>query len=153
MAATPSRWLPLLLAVCIFMQMLDATVLNTALPQMAADLQQSPLNMQSAVISYALTLALFMPMSGYLTDRYGTKKVFSVSMALFVLGSLMCAAAPNLPLLVFARVVQGMGGAMMVPVPRLIILRAYDKAELINRMNFVVMPALLGPIAGPLVGG
>ncbi|MFC2307267.1 MAG: MFS transporter, partial [Neisseria elongata] len=116
MAATPSRWLPLLLAVCIFMQMLDATVLNTALPQMAADLQQSPLNMQSAVISYALTLALFMPMSGYLTDRYGTKKVFSVSMALFVLGSLMCAAAPNLPLLVFARVVQGMGGAMMVPV-------------------------------------
>jgi len=100
-----------------------------------------------------LTLALFMPMSGYLTDRYGTKKVFSVSMALFVLGSLMCAAAPNLPLLVFARVVQGMGGAMMVPVPRLIILRAYDKAELINRMNFVVMPALLGPIAGPLVGG
>ena len=153
MAATPSRWLPLLLAVCIFMQMLDATVLNTALPQMAADLQQSPLNMQSAVISYALTLALFMPMSGYLTDRYGTKKVFSVSMALFVLGSLMCAAAPNLPLLVFARVVQGMGGAMMVPVPRLIILRAYDKAELINRMNFIVMPALLGPIAGPLVGG
>ena len=153
MAQPQSRWLPILLAVCIFMQMLDATVLNTALPQMAADLHQSALNMQSAVISYALTLALFMPLSGYLTDRYGTKKVFSVSMALFVFGSLLCAAAPNLPLLVFARVVQGLGGAMMVPVPRLIVLRAYDKAELLERLNFIVMPALLGPIVGPLVGG
>ncbi|HFC6388992.1 TPA: MFS transporter [Neisseria bacilliformis] len=153
MAKPQSRWLPMLLAVCIFMQMLDATVLNTALPQMAADLHQSALNMQSAVVSYALTLALFMPLSGYITDRYGTKKVFAVSMGLFVFGSLMCAAAPNLPMLVVARVVQGLGGAMMVPVPRLIVLRAYEKDELLERLNFIVMPALLGPVVGPLVGG
>lgn len=151
--SAPSRWLPVLLAVSIFMQMLDATILNTALPQIAADLGQSPLNMQSAVVSYALTLALFMPMSGYLSDRYGTKKVFIVSLTLFVAGSVLCAAAPNLPLLVAARVVQGLGGSMLAPVPRMIVLRAYDKSELLNRMNYIIMPALLGPIAGPVAGG
>lgn len=151
--STPSRWLPILLAVSIFMQMLDATILNTALPQMAVDLHESPLNMQSAVISYAVTLALLMPLNSYLCDRYGTKKVFTASMTLFVVGSLMCAAAPNLGMLVLARVVQGMGGAMLMPVPRLVIIRAYEKTELLRIMNFVIMPALLGPIMGPLVGG
>lgn len=151
--APPSRWLPLLLAVSIFMQMLDATILNTALPAMAADLNESPLRMQSVVVSYALTLALLMPMSGYLCDRYGTKKVFAAAMLLFVAGSVLCAAAPSLNLLVAARVVQGMGGAMLAPVPRLVMLRAYDKTRLLGVMNFVIMPALLGPILGPLVGG
>ncbi|QEY24622.1 MFS transporter [Neisseria animalis] len=149
----PSRWLPLLLAIAIFMQMLDATILNTALPAIAEDLHESPLNMQSAVIAYALTVALLIPLSGYLTDRFGTKKVFLVSVALFVAGSLLCAAAPNLTSLVLARVVQGVGGSMLVPVPRLTILRVYDKSRLLNAINYAVMPALIGPVLGPLVGG
>ena len=152
-APPPSRWLPILLALSIFMQMLDATILNTALPKMALDLNESPLNMQSAVVSYTLTLALLTPMSGYLCDRYGTRKVFTIAMALFVGGSALAAASPNLPLLVFARVLQGMGGAMLMPVPRLVVMRAYDKTRLLSIMNFMIMPALLGPVMGPLVGG
>lgn len=151
--APPSRWLPLLLAIAIFMQMLDTTILNTALPKMATDLNESPLNMQSAVIAYALTLAVLIPLSGYLVDRFGTKKVFIGSMALFMLGSAMCAAAPNLPMLIVARIVQGMGGSMLVPVPRLTLLRVYDKSQLLNAINYAVMPALIGPVLGPLVGG
>lgn len=135
------------------MQMLDATILNTALPQMAVDLRQSPLHMQSVIIAYALTLALFMPLSGYLSDRYGTRNVFIAALALFVLGSALCAAAPNLTMLVIARVIQGMGGAMLSPVPRMVVLRAYEKSQLLSRMNFIIMPALLGPIIGPLLGG
>ncbi|WP_274584474.1 DHA2 family efflux MFS transporter permease subunit [Neisseria leonii] len=149
----PSKWLPTLMAVVIFMQMLDATILNTALPKMAQDLNQSPLNMQSAVISYALTLALLMPASGYLCDRFGTKKVFIAALALFVAGSALCAAAPNLTVLVAARIIQGLGGAMLVPVPRLVVLRAYDKSRLLQTMNYIIMPALLGPILGPVLGG
>ena len=149
----PSRWLPILLALSIFMQLLDATILNTALPKMAQDLNESPLNMQSAVISYTLTLALLTPLSGYLCDRYGTRKVFIIAMALFAGGSALAAASPNLPLLVFARVVQGMGGAMLMPVPRLVVMRTYDKTRLLGIMNFIIMPALLGPVMGPLVGG
>ena len=97
---TPSRWLPLLMAISIFMQMLDATILNTALPTIAADLGVSPLNMQSAVISYALTVALLIPASGYLADRFGTKKTFIIALVVFMLGSLLCAVSTNLPMLV-----------------------------------------------------
>ena len=149
----PSRWLPLLLAVAIFMQMLDTTILNTALPKMALDLNESPLNMQSAVIAYALTLALLIPLSGYLADRFGTRSVFIASMGIFVLGSILCAAAPNLSMLLVARVIQGIGGSMLVPVPRLTLLRVYDKSQLLNAINYAVMPALIGPVLGPLVGG
>lgn len=149
----PSRALPLLLALAIFMQMLDVTILNTALPKMAENLDASPLHMHTVIIAYALTLALFIPLSGYLCDRHGTQKVFTVALILFTLGSALCAAAPNLPFLVAARVIQGMGGAMLVPVPRLVVLRAYDKSQLLTIMNYIIMPALLGPIIGPLVGG
>lgn len=149
----PSPWLPLLLAVAIFMQMLDATILNTALPAIARDLNESPLNMQSAVIVYSLTVALLIPLSGYLVDRFGTKNVFITSMAVFMLGSALCAAAPNLTALVLARMIQGVGGSMLVPVPRLTILRVYDKSQLLNAINYAVMPALIGPVLGPLVGG
>lgn len=149
----PSRFLPLLLALAIFMQMLDSTILNTALPTMAHDLKQSPLQMQAAVIAYSLTLALVMPLSGWLSDRYGTKRVFMAAMAVFVIGSLLCAAAGSLHMLVFARIIQGMGGAMLAPTPRMIVMQAYDKSRLINVMNYVVMPALIGPIVGPIVGG
>lgn len=149
----PHRWLPILLAISIFMQLLDATILNTALPKIAIDLQQSPLQMQSAIISYALTLALLMPLSGFLCDRFGTKKVFLVAISLFVIGSVLCAASQSLSMLVVARIVQGVGGAMLMPVPRLIVMRAYDKTQFLGVMNITIMPALIGPILGPLVGG
>lgn len=148
-----SRWLPLLLAIAIFMQMLDATILNTALPKVAEDLNESPLNMQLAVIAYSLTVALLIPLSGYLVDRFGTKNVFLGAVSVFMAGSLLCAAATNLPTLVLARVVQGIGGSMLVPVPRLTILRVYEKSQLLNALNYAVMPALIGPVLGPLVGG
>ena len=153
MSTQPSRFLPLLLALAIFMQMLDSTILNTALPSIAQDLNQSPLQMQAAVIAYSLTLALIMPLSGWLSDRYGTKRVFIAAMSVFMAGSLLCAVASSLPMLVFARVVQGMGGAMLAPTPRMVVMQAYDKSRLINVMNYIVMPALIGPIIGPIVGG
>lgn len=135
------------------MQMLDTTILNTALPMMALDLQQSPLNMQTAVIAYALTLALLMPLSGWLCDRFGTRKVIFVSLWIFVLGSVLCAAAPNLPLLVLGRVVQGVGGAILTAAPRLVMIKAYAKSDLLRIINFIIMPALIGPIIGPILGG
>ncbi len=152
-ARAPSPWLPLLLAIAIFMQMLDATILNTALPEIAADLNESPLDMQLAVISYTLTVALLIPLSGYLADRFGTKKVFFGSIAVFMLGSALCAASGSLFELTLSRVVQGIGGSMLVPIPRLTILRVYDKSKLLNAINYAVMPALIGPVLGPLAGG
>ncbi|MBP6115635.1 MAG: DHA2 family efflux MFS transporter permease subunit [Neisseriaceae bacterium] len=145
--------LPLLLSMVIFMQMLDTTILNTALPAIALDLNESPLNMQATIISYALTLALCIPISGYLSDRIGTKKVFLLAIGLFSLGSLLCALAPSLNLLVGARIIQGIGGAMLTPVARLALIRTYPKSELLGVLNYAIMPALLGPILGPLMGG
>ncbi|PSJ80821.1 MFS transporter [Neisseria iguanae] len=152
-AVKPSRWLPLLMAIAIFMQMLDVTILNTALPKIAGDLNESPLNMQIAVIVYTLTVALLIPLSGYLVDRFGTKSVFLGSISMFMFGSLLCAAAPNLPMLVLARAVQGIGSSMLVSVPRLTMLRVYEKSQLLNAFNYAVMPALIGPVLGPLLGG
>lgn len=149
----PSKFLPTLLAIAVFMQMLDATILNTALPKIATDLHESPLNMQSTIIAYALTLAVFMPLSGYLSDRFGTRKVFIVAMGLFTLGSLLSASSTSLMMLVGARIVQGLGGSMLMPVPRLVVMRAYPKDRLLSVMNYIVTPALIGPVLGPLVGG
>lgn len=148
-----SRYLPILLAMVIFMQMLDTTILNTALPQMALDLKQSPLNMQSVVIAYALTLALLMPLSAYLCDYFGTKKVFFVSLLLFILGSVCCALSPNLTSLIIGRIIQGIGGAMLTAAPRLVMIKSYEKNQLLRMINFIVMPALIGPIIGPVLGG
>ncbi len=148
-----SRHLPKLLALTIFMQMLDTTILNTALPKLAVDLQQSPLNMQSAIIAYTLTLALLMPLSGYACDRFGTRKVFLVSLLTFVLGSVMCAWAGSLTWLVWGRVVQGLGGAMLTAAPRLVMVKSYEKHQLLTMINYIVMPALIGPIIGPILGG
>lgn len=151
--SAPHRFLPYLLAISAFMQMLDATILNTALPTIAADMHESPLQMQSAVISYALTLALVMPLSGYLCDRYGSRRVFAGALSIFVFGSILCAASQNLWMLVCARVVQALGGAMLLPVSRMVLMRAYHKDRILSILNIVLMPALLGPILGPLVGG
>ncbi|MBL3548349.1 MULTISPECIES: MFS transporter [Chryseobacterium] len=145
--------LPLILATAIFMQMLDSTILNTSLPSIAKDLHESPLNMQNAIISYVLTLAVFMPASGFLADRFGTKKIFIFSLILFSLGSLFCSLSQNLTQLVISRVVQGVGGSLMTPVGKLALIKTFDKNELLKAMNFAIIPALIGPVLGPLVGG
>lgn len=145
--------LPLILATAIFMQMLDSTILNTSLPAIAKDLNESPLNMQNAIISYVLTLAVFMPASGFLADRFGTKKVFIFSLILFSLGSLFCSLSQNLTHLVISRVIQGVGGSLMTPVGKLALIKTFDKNELLKAMNFAIIPALIGPVLGPLVGG
>lgn len=150
---TTKKILPLILATAIFMQMLDSTILNTSLPSIAKDLNESPLNMQNAIISYVLTLTLFMPVSGFLADKFGTKKVFIISLILFSLGSLLCSLSPNLTFLVIARVIQGIGGSLMTPVGKLALIKTFDKSELLKAMNFAIIPALIGPVLGPLIGG
>ena len=150
---TTKKVLPLILATAIFMQMLDSTILNTSLPSIARDLNESPLNMQNAIISYVLTLAVFMPASGFLADRFGTKKTFIIAIILFILGSLFCAGSENLTQLVISRVIQGIGGSLMTPVGKLALIKTFDRNELVKAMNFAIVPALIGPVLGPLVGG
>lgn len=140
-------------AMAFFMQALDSTILNTALPSIAASLNQPSLKMHSAIISYALTVAALIPLSGWLADRFGTRRVFRVAIALFVLGSIACASSQTLNMLVLSRILQGVGGALMMPVARLTILRVVPKNELISAMNLMAMMGLLGPIIGPILGG
>lgn len=145
--------MPIILAIAIFMQMLDSTILNTSLPAIAKDLNESPLNMQNAIVSYVLTLALFMPVSGFLADKFGTKKVLLFAFAVFALGSLLCSLSQSLTHLVVARVVQGLGGSLMTPVGKLALIKTFKKNELMLAMNYAIIPALIGPVLGPLVGG
>ena len=150
---TVKKVLPLILATAIFMQMLDSTILNTSLPSIARDLNESPLNMQNAIISYVLTLAVFMPASGFLADRFGTRRVFIFALVLFSLGSVFCALSQNLTHLVISRVIQGVGGSLMTPVGKLALIKTFERNELLKAMNFAIIPALIGPVLGPLVGG
>ena len=155
-AQTPEstkKLLPIILATAIFMQMLDSTILNTSLPAIAKDLNESPLNMQNAIISYVLTLAVFMPVSGFLADKFGTKRVFIFALFLFGLGSLFCSLSQNLTQLVISRMIQGVGGSLMTPVGKLALIRTFEKKDLLKAMNFAIIPALIGPVLGPLVGG
>ncbi|RRQ45782.1 MFS transporter [Chryseobacterium sp. SC28] len=147
------KYLPSILATAIFMQMLDSTILNTSLPSIARDLHESPLDMQNAIISYVLTLALFMPVSGFLADKFGTKKIFIIALAIFSLGSLFCALSQDLTQLVISRVVQGVGGSLMTPVGKLALIKTFNKNELLKALNFATIPALIGPVLGPVVGG
>jgi EmrB/QacA subfamily drug resistance transporter len=147
------KLLPVILATAIFMQMLDSTVLNTSLPAIARDLNESPLNMQNAIISYVLTLAVFMPVSGFLSDKFGTKKVFISALVLFSVGSLFCSLSHNLTQLVISRMIQGVGGSLMTPVGKLALIKTFPKKDLLKAMNFAIIPALIGPVLGPLVGG
>ncbi len=150
---TTKKILPLILATSIFMQMLDSTILNTSLPAIARDLKESPLDMQNAIISYVLTLAVFMPASGFLADKFGTRKIFVAALLLFTVGSVLCAVSQTLSHLVIARVVQGLGGSLMTPVGRLALIKTFDKNEVLKAMNYAIIPALIGPVLGPLVGG
>jgi EmrB/QacA subfamily drug resistance transporter len=147
------RYLPWVVATALFMEQLDSTIVNTAVPAMAASLRVTPLSLKAVVASYILSLALFIPVSGWMADRFGTRRVFTGAVALFTFSSLLCGLAVNLPMLVAARILQGLGGAMMMPVGRLTVIRTFAKSELLVAMNFVIIPALIGPLLGPTVGG
>ncbi|EHO09683.1 multidrug transporter subunit MdtD [Myroides odoratimimus] len=147
------KYLPWLGALAIFMQALDATILNTGLPSIAKSLGESPLGMQSIIVSYTLTVALLIPLSGWLADRFGTKKIFILAVGLFTLGSVFCSMSATLDQLVLARIFQAVGGAMMVPVARLTLIYAYPKNQLLKVINFITIPGLIGPMLGPAVGG
>ena len=148
-----AKILPWIIAVAFFMQMLDGTALNTALPSMASDLDTTPVHMQSVVISYALTLAFMIPASGWIAEHFGAKRVFMAAMCLFTVSSLACGMATSLPLLIVFRVVQGIGGALMVPTGRLIALQTYPREQFVDILSFITMPSLVGPLIGPTLGG
>jgi len=135
------------------MEQLDTTIVNTAVPAMAESLRVTPLSLKAVVTSYILSLAVCIPVSGWMADRYGTRRVFGIAVAIFTVSSILCGLAQNAPMLVVARILQGMGAAMMMPVGRLAIVRTFPKAELLRAMNFVIIPALIGPLLGPTVGG
>lgn len=146
-------YLPWVVAAALFMEQLDSTIVNTAVPSMAASLQVAPLSLKAVVASYILSLAVCIPVSGWMADRFGTRRVFASAVAIFTLSSILCGLAVNVPMLVVARILQGIGAAMMMPVGRLAIIRTFAKSELLGAMNFVIIPALIGPLLGPTVGG
>jgi len=147
------RLLPWLVAVAFFMESLDTTILNTAVPAIAAALKVAPLSMKSVLASYTLSLAVFIPISGWMADRFGTRRVFASAIGLFTLGSFLCGISSDIHLLVACRILQGCGGAMMVPVGRLTLVRTFAKSELVRAMSFVAIPGLIGPMLGPIAGG
>ena len=149
-SSRPMLWL---VATAAFMQMLDTTIVNTALPSMAASLGESPLRMQAVVASYALAVAMLIPASGWLADRFGTRRVFIAAVVLFSVGSLACALSRGLTQLVASRVLQGIGGSMLLPVGRLVVMRVIPRENFLAAMSFVTLPGLIGPLIGPTMGG
>jgi EmrB/QacA subfamily drug resistance transporter len=143
----------LIVASALFMEQLDGTVLATALPTMARSFGVEPLAMNVALTAYLLSLAVFIPVSGKVADRFGTRTVFRAAIALFTLGSILCGQADSLSALVAARILQGIGGAMMVPVGRLVLLRTVERCDIVNAMTWLMVPALIGPVLGPPFGG
>jgi EmrB/QacA subfamily drug resistance transporter len=147
------RILPWLVAVAFFMESLDTTILNTAVPAISEALHVTPLSMKAVLASYTLSLAVFIPISGWVADRFGTRRVFAAAIGLFTLGSLLCGISSNIHLLVACRILQGLGGSMMVPVGRLTLVRTFAKSDLLRAMSFVSIPALVAPMLGPIAGG
>jgi len=147
------RLIPLIVATALFMENMDSTVIATSLPAIAADIGTSPLTLKLAITSYLLSLAVFIPASGWTADRFGARMVFALAVAVFMVGSIGCALSSSVTHFVIARILQGMGGAMMTPVGRLVLLRSVDKKALVNAMAWVTVPALIGPVIGPPLGG
>jgi EmrB/QacA subfamily drug resistance transporter len=145
--------LPWLVAVGFFMESLDTTILNTAVPAIAQALQVPPLSMKAVLASYTLSLAVFIPISGWMANRFGTRRVFASAIGIFTLGSFLCGISSEIHWLVAFRILQGGGGAMMLPVGRITMVRTFAKSELINAMSFVAIPGLIGPMLGPVIGG
>ena len=150
---TAKRLLPWLVAVGFFMESLDTTILNTAAPAIAQALSVPVLSMKAVLASYTLSLAVFIPISGWMANRFGTRRVFASAIGIFTLGSFLCGLSQNIHLLVACRILQGAGGAMMLPVGRITMVRTFAKSELINAMSFVAIPGLVGPMLGPVIGG
>lgn len=150
---TNRRTVILIIASALFMENLDSTVLTTALPAIAADFGEDPIRLKLALTSYLIALAVFIPASGWLADRFGARRVFASAIVVFITGSILCAFSDSIGDIVFARVVQAMGGAMMVPVGRLVLLRSIPKSEMVNAMAWLSIPSLLGPMMGPPLGG
>ncbi len=148
-----SKVLLWLVAIGFFMQTLDTTIVNTAIPSMAKSLGESPLHMQAVVVSYALVMAILTPASGWLSDKFGTRKIYLLSISLFTLGSFFCASSQTLNQLIASRVIQGVGGAMLQPVGRLVVLKAFPREQFLKAMSFVSIPGLIGPLLGPTLGG
>src|SRR3974390_2464488 len=147
------RVIPLSVAPALFMENMDSTVIATSLPAIAADIGTSPLTLKLAITSYLLSLAVFIPASGWTADRFGARMVFAIAVFVFMMGSIGCAVSSSVTDFVIARILQGMGGAMMTPVGRLVLLRSIDKSALGNVMAWVTVPALIGPVIGPPLGG
>jgi len=143
----------LIVACALFMENLDGTVISTALPQIAASIGTDPIRLSLGITAYLLSLAVFIPVSGWVADRFGARTIFRAAIAVFTVGSILCGLSNSLFELTAARVFQGLGGAMMVPVGRLVLLRSVDKRELVRAMAYLTVPALLGPVMGPPVGG
>jgi len=148
-----SNTVPLLVACALFMEHLDSTIIATALPAIARSMQEDPLRLSLAITSYLLSLAVFIPLSGWAADRFGPKRIFRSAIVLFTIGSILCGLSQSLVQLVGARILQGVGGAMMVPVGRLVLLRQVPKSDLVRVLAYVTMPAVLAPIIGPPLGG
>lgn len=147
------RYLPWIVATALFMEQLDSTIVNTGIPAMAASLGVTPLSLKAVVTSYILSLAVSIPVSGWLAERFGSRRIFLFALGLFTVSSVLCGMAPNASLLVAARVPQGIAAAMMMPVGRSAVVRTFPKSELLRVMNFIIIPALIGPLLGPTVGG
>ncbi|HVH80090.1 MAG TPA: MFS transporter, partial [Stellaceae bacterium] len=145
--------IPLVVGCAFFMEGLDSTMIAVAIPAMARSLAESPLRLNLVIASYLLSLAVFIPVSGWIADRLGTRMVFCTAVLIFAAGSALCGVATNLPMLIAFRVIQGFGGAMMTPVGRLILLRSFPRANLVSAMNWMTIPAMIGPTVGPIVGG
>jgi EmrB/QacA subfamily drug resistance transporter len=143
----------LIVACALFMENLDGTVISTSLPAIARDLQEDPISLKLALTSYLLSLAIFIPASGWAADKFGARTIFRGAIVVFTLGSVLCGLSSSLTGFVAARVVQGFGGAMMVPVGRLVLLRSTERKDLVRAMAYLMVPALIGPVAGPPVGG
>jgi EmrB/QacA subfamily drug resistance transporter len=152
-AGAVKRYLPWVVATALFMEQLDSTIVNTAVPSMAASLGVAPLSLKAVVASYIVSLAVGIPISGWIADRFGTRRVFGTAVALFTVASVACGLSVNVTMLVASRILQGLGAALMTPVGRLAIVRTFAKSELLMAMNFVIIPALIGPLLGPTVGG
>ena len=144
---------PLIVACALLMQNLDSTAINTALPAIATALREPPLRLHLAITSYMLALAAFLPVSGWVADRYGARRIFRLAIAIFSIASALCGMSHSFNQLILSRILQGLGGAMMVPVGRLILVRSVPKTELVAAMALMGMPAMIGPISGPLLGG
>ena len=153
MALSRNILIPLIVACALFMEQIDSTVIATSLPVLAIDMGVDPLALKLALTSYMVSLAVFIPISGWVADRFGAQTVFRSAIAIFMLGSILCGISQTLPEFVAARFFQGIGGAMMVPVGRLVILRSVNKADLVQALAYLSMPAMLGPVLGPPLGG